>query len=381
MYDLKEIKSISCVDVAKKYGIDLNEKHGRLWGKLREGERTASFSINIEKNFWYDFGAAKGGSVIDLVVELEGISPKDAINQLAEEYGFKKEKSSGWRPLTNSQYKELGIQPERATMNFKFDLDKHTEEQLERWSKKYGMPVKDLAAKYPKVYNQMVTKIGMENINTLRDAYYSRLKMCQDPSLSKLDKQFLKTMAKDDAVEINRKIDLLQKAVTSVKTNFKHLLVNHEKDFKVIKNQKQPKELTEDEKIRERIVKVYKKLYNFNQIEYFNVEQAKALYDINRSVTKDNNKFLSIQCIKEGYKNLGNMIEKFECDCNKALQQGDQVQISRLVKDMNKIQNAFRTFNVVMEGIKGANLAHKNEIAKQNVEKVQEQDISIDLQT
>ncbi len=45
----------------------------------------------MARNLWYDFGAGKGGSVIDLVAELEGITPTVAINMLAEEYHLKNE--------------------------------------------------------------------------------------------------------------------------------------------------------------------------------------------------------------------------------------------------------------------------------------------------
>lgn len=366
MYDLKEIKSISCADVAKKYGIELTRKHNRLWGKLRD-EKTASFSINLEKNLWYDFGSGKGGSVIDLVAEIEGISPTDAINKLAQEYGFEKEKTQGWRPLTDKQYRELGIQPERATMNFGFDLNKHTVEQLERWSKKYGIPVKDLAEKYPSVYNKMVKKIALETINVLRDTYYSRLKMLQDTKNNEITKGFLKEMAKENAIEINTKVDLLNKALKYSKTNYNDLKVDIDKDLKELEKKSQQRALTDDEKIRERIVKVYKKLFNFNQADYFKIEHAKALYEFNRAITKADNKYLSIKDIKNSYKMIGKKLESIENEYKNALQVGDKIKIDDINNKLNKIKDLFKKCSIAIEGIREANIAFKNEISKQNI--------------
>lgn len=42
-------------------------------------ERTASLFVNRVKNTWYDFGTGKGGSAIDLVCELSGVSVPGAL--------------------------------------------------------------------------------------------------------------------------------------------------------------------------------------------------------------------------------------------------------------------------------------------------------------
>ncbi len=181
MYNIKEIKAIPIEDVARHYGIKLEKKHNRLWGKLRN-EKDASFSINLEKNLWYDFGLGKGGSVIDFVAEIERITAKEAINKLAEMYNIENSVKKGWQPLTDSQYRELGVQPERATMNFNFDLNVHTPEQLQRWSEKYGMHVKDLAEKMPDVYNKLIFKVAMENIETLKNSYFTKIRLANDRS-------------------------------------------------------------------------------------------------------------------------------------------------------------------------------------------------------
>ncbi|WP_157797080.1 CHC2 zinc finger domain-containing protein [Clostridium sp. CT7] len=47
---------------------------------MRE-EKTASFNISLEKNLWYDFGISKGGSDIDLIMEIEHCDEKEAIKK------------------------------------------------------------------------------------------------------------------------------------------------------------------------------------------------------------------------------------------------------------------------------------------------------------
>lgn len=374
MYDLKAIKAIPCAEIARKHGLDLKEKHGRLWGKLRQEEKTASFSINTKNNLWYDFGAGKGGSVIDLLAELEGISPTEAINRLAQDYGFVQEEIKGWRPLTDSQYRELGIQPERATMNFAFDLNKHSIKQLTRWSEKYGMPVKELAVEYPIIYNKMIFKRAMEEINFLKDGYYERLKNFLDPAISKDDKEFIKAMSKIEAEKIDRKIELLQRALTSSKGDFDKLRVNFKEDFKEEKKQIATKGLLEDERIKEKIIKVYKDLYGFGQIKNFTVEQAKALRDINLFITKANNKFLPIEGIKKAYEELGQKLDKLGNDYSNLMKEKENIdhanwekQVSDIKNEMEKYKIMFNKCDIVMNGIKEIVLQQKNGLAKENM--------------
>lgn len=385
MYDLKEIKAIPCGEVARKYGMHLKEKGNRLWGRLRDGEKTASFSINLKDNLWYDFGSGRGGSVIDLVAELEGISSKEAINRLAEEYGFKNENSqavNGWRSLTDNQYREIGIQPEVATMNFGFDLNKHTIEQLQRWSSKYCMSVKELAEAYPKVYNQMLDKISLEQINVLRDAYQTRINMFHDPTMDALTKDFLKQMVLSDSQDIKNRVNLLQRAFKPLfdgqKFDLSHLLVNPDKDLRE-KATQLSSSLSEDQKVREHIVKVYKKLFNFNQVEHFTVEQAKALQDINKAIVSGDNKYIPIDGIKKTYEKLGQNIERLEKEYGTLLANGETIsnvnspeysQWSSRVKsvecELSKVKDLFSKCNTVIEGIREASLSVKSEQTKSN---------------
>ena len=64
-------------------------RNGReLWysSPIREGDKTPSFKVDTVKNLWYDHGMARGGNVIDLVVEMCRVSVKEALAIL--ESGF-----------------------------------------------------------------------------------------------------------------------------------------------------------------------------------------------------------------------------------------------------------------------------------------------------
>lgn len=379
MYDIKQIKAIPVADVARKYGIKLEEKHNRLWGKLRD-ENTASFSINLSKNLWYDFGARKGGSVIDLVAELEGITSKEAINKLAEDYNIKNEIKQGWQPLTDSQYREIGIQPERATMNFKFDLNVHTPEQLHRWSEKYGMHVRELAEKSPREYNKLVMKVAKEHIGLIRDTYFTKLQLSCDTSINQANRDNHRAWAESDAKEINRKVELLRRAVRG-NINLDNLKVDPKKDSKIFNDSEyKSKGFSEDEIVRNKVVQVYKRLFNLPQADFLTVDQAKAIENLNRSVLEERNQYLSLLELKELYKMLGSKIQELNAEYEKygksieilAKDKFDSESLSNLAKDaegiyrnLEQVKKLFSQCSTALEGFRAANFAYKNDISKQ----------------
>ncbi|MDK3224123.1 hypothetical protein EHZ12_16040, partial [Clostridium perfringens] len=78
-YDINKLKEIPIGDIADKLGIDTVKRGNKLWCNLR-GEKTASCCINIDKNYFYDFGGQpEGGDGIKFVSKAEGISAKDSI--------------------------------------------------------------------------------------------------------------------------------------------------------------------------------------------------------------------------------------------------------------------------------------------------------------
>ncbi|MCL6217038.1 toprim domain-containing protein [Zunongwangia pacifica] len=57
------------------------EKEAWFLSPLRS-ETQASFNVSLVKNLWYDFGIGKGGSIIDLIMEMKSFSVKEAMEFL-----------------------------------------------------------------------------------------------------------------------------------------------------------------------------------------------------------------------------------------------------------------------------------------------------------
>lgn len=64
-----------------------SEKEAWFLSPLRS-ETQASFSVSLIKNLWYDFGLAKGGTIIDLVMAINNCSTDEAIKYLQNHDSF-----------------------------------------------------------------------------------------------------------------------------------------------------------------------------------------------------------------------------------------------------------------------------------------------------
>ena len=86
MYDIARIKAgIDCVKYAQMQGLPIRHDGDRCVSPLRAGARNRS-SFVVRTDFWYDFGAAKGGDVIDFCAELHHNGDKGAaIRDLAQQ--------------------------------------------------------------------------------------------------------------------------------------------------------------------------------------------------------------------------------------------------------------------------------------------------------
>ena len=75
--------------------------HGMFLSPLRE-ERTPSFSVRYDKGLWYDFGLGEGGTLLQLVMRLEGCGMAEAIRRLRK--GFTDEVP--YQPLPTASARE-----------------------------------------------------------------------------------------------------------------------------------------------------------------------------------------------------------------------------------------------------------------------------------
>ena len=84
MRTIQDIKLIPIRDYLAQRGIvpkQENTRYGFYLSPLRD-EQDASFKVDYMQNLWYDFGAGRGGSIIDLVMEIENCNFQQAVERL-----------------------------------------------------------------------------------------------------------------------------------------------------------------------------------------------------------------------------------------------------------------------------------------------------------
>src|SRR5215469_9107599 len=66
------------------------KKAGREWKGLSpfQQEKTPSFTVNDQKQFYHDFSTGKHGNIFDFVMETEGVSFVEAVERLASMAGL-----------------------------------------------------------------------------------------------------------------------------------------------------------------------------------------------------------------------------------------------------------------------------------------------------
>lgn len=87
MYD---VKKISIKNFLAEQGISPKQErtgYGMYLSPFR-AETAPSFKVDYNKNLWYDFGTGEGGSIIDLVMRLDGCSINEAITKLKNGSNF-----------------------------------------------------------------------------------------------------------------------------------------------------------------------------------------------------------------------------------------------------------------------------------------------------
>ena len=77
--------ALTSEQVAKRYGFEPN-RAGFMNCPFHSGDRTASLKLYPDAGGWHCFGCGKGGSVIDFVMELFGLSFAQAALRLNEDF-------------------------------------------------------------------------------------------------------------------------------------------------------------------------------------------------------------------------------------------------------------------------------------------------------
>ncbi|RNC63471.1 toprim domain-containing protein [Proteiniphilum sp. X52] len=85
-YDLEHIKAIPIADYLHACGIEPAKRYNgyALYHAPYREDPNASLKVDFRQNLWHDYGTSQGGSIIDLVMRMQGCSAYKAMAHLAE---------------------------------------------------------------------------------------------------------------------------------------------------------------------------------------------------------------------------------------------------------------------------------------------------------
>ncbi|EDT72295.1 CHC2 zinc finger domain protein [Clostridium perfringens D str. JGS1721] len=232
-YNLDKIKEIPLEDVCNRLGVHTSPKGKKLWCDIR-GEKTPSCCINTDKNYWYDFGSSTGGDVIKFVSEVEKINAKEAIYRLADMFGIEPENNIENQNkhnfyISNSDYRKIGIEPTRATLNLDINLDKQSIEEVTRLEKAFSKSMNELANSNEDLFLDVLNKKSIPIIYNNIKNYYDCLNRIEDyinekdnviDGFHSLETQLYMNYSKELADTLNNQLDILSKTNIDKKIGF-----------------------------------------------------------------------------------------------------------------------------------------------------------------
>ncbi len=114
---VREVKDqVDIVTVVSRY-VNLKKRGKNYIGLCPfHSEKTPSFTVSPDKDFYHCFGCGKGGDVLGFVMEMEGIDFSGALRMLAEEVGVKIPERS-FKRTRKSPYEDL-YEINRVAMEF-----------------------------------------------------------------------------------------------------------------------------------------------------------------------------------------------------------------------------------------------------------------------
>lgn len=120
-------------DVVSQY-VELKRAGRTLKGRSPWGvDKTPSFMVSPDKGIWHDFSANKGGDVFSFVMEVEGISFREALEKLAAQAGVELKKYGGGNKAVTERKRRLKELLELSCKYYQFCLTKsaHAKQYVE----------------------------------------------------------------------------------------------------------------------------------------------------------------------------------------------------------------------------------------------------------
>lgn len=160
----EEIKSkLDIAEVAEFYGLELN-RHGKACCPFHD-EKTPSFSISKEKQYFHCFGCGVGGDLVNLTQRLLGLqSPLQAAKRLNSDFSL----GLNLKPHkpTATERQEQAVRNQRKTISETWETWKDNATKsiikyvklLEQWQKQYEP--KDINEEYNPYFVESCQEIG-----------------------------------------------------------------------------------------------------------------------------------------------------------------------------------------------------------------------------
>lgn len=122
----EEIRArLSVEDVVGQY-IELKRAGRNLKGRSPWGvDKTPSFMVSPDKGIWHDFSANKGGDIFSFIMEVEGISFREALEKLAAQAGVELQRYSGGDRKVAERKRRLKEVLELSCRYYQFCLTKN----------------------------------------------------------------------------------------------------------------------------------------------------------------------------------------------------------------------------------------------------------------
>ncbi len=192
--DLKD--RIDIVEVIRKYAELKKAGKNYMCRSPFRNERTPSFCVSPEKQFWYDFGVSEGGDVISFLEKMENISFPEAVEMIADMVGVEVPKNLGREKSTSKEEKkDIFALHEKACSFFERELEKNEAAKKylahrgishaiqKNWRIGYGGDVADGLTKFLFQEGFSAEQISQSGVaferkfgdKTMRDRFFKRL--------------------------------------------------------------------------------------------------------------------------------------------------------------------------------------------------------------
>ncbi len=140
---LEDLKNrIDIVEIVRKYAELKKSGKNYMCRSPFRNERTPSFCVSPDKQFWYDFGTSEGGDVISFLEKIENFSFTEAVEHLADMAGMEVPQKLDKKTISREKKASIYDLHRQAALFFGKELQKNT--QAQTYLKNRGISMKTM---------------------------------------------------------------------------------------------------------------------------------------------------------------------------------------------------------------------------------------------